>query len=75
MKGRRIKRMERLLELSGGSVWVDAWGRPCSVCFIMSMQFRTVSIFMKRGIYEYKPKGKNIGITKRKQGHTDRSSR
>ena len=70
MKGRRITSLDRLMRyaqkktwhedgrLTGPSIWVDVWGRSCSLAFFTSMRFYTVAQFVERGIYEYKPKRK-----------------
>ena len=61
MKGRRIRRMERLVELAneGRACWVEAWHRPSPASWMVSMQLRVVSQFMNIGIFEYKEKNGN----------------
>ncbi len=59
-KTKKIKRMERLIELASDrkAVWFHGWSRPLSASFVVGMPLRTVAEFMDRGLYEYKAKGK-----------------
>lgn len=41
------------------SVYVKRWERHCAASFLISMQFRTLSMFFEYGIYKYSPTPKN----------------
>lgn len=40
------------------SVYVNRWLRPCSVAFIVNMQFKELAALIKDGVFKYTPNDK-----------------
>jgi len=49
----------------GQSVYVKSWGKAVSAAFLISMQVRTLNLFIKSGCYSYTAKVKQPFNTKK----------
>lgn len=73
--GRRVRTVEEIDRLgnAGKSVIVKSWKGPRSCGFMLSLQARTLLIFLRSGVYEYKKlKGTEHGEPTHRHVHRSR---